>query len=205
MNDHLSQSTFAFHEFLDSFEQFLIVLINNVLFLKELYPLHSFESYTIYSLKVSMCRHPMVMEWVRNLAKSCIEHLSKGRLSKFIFLILSDDNTPIESFVINIDGLPKDLNSFQDEKFSWATLKEEYRSCLVSFELESRNHSEQPSSQHQFTVLIETDQITSESLNTEWVSIRQETGEKSGKAKISPICVVDAGPFSFNIWKEKYH
>lgn len=76
----------VYDDLLASFRQFLIVFTHVVLHARGLYPSCSFENFRMYDLPVPRCRHPLVIEWVENMAISCMFYISRVRKSCFNLL-----------------------------------------------------------------------------------------------------------------------
>ncbi|KAK3339134.1 DNA-binding protein [Neurospora tetraspora] len=78
---------------LQSFNNFLVVAIHNILYYRGIYPQPTFLSARAYNLPVHQNRHPKVCSWIRDAVKAVAAQIAEGRVSRIAVVIHSPFET----------------------------------------------------------------------------------------------------------------
>lgn len=78
---------------LQSFNNFLVVAIHNILYYRGIYPQSTFLSARAYNLPVHQNRHPKVCTWIRDAVKAVAAQIAEGRVSRIAVVIHSPFET----------------------------------------------------------------------------------------------------------------
>ncbi|KAK3487571.1 DNA-binding protein [Neurospora hispaniola] len=80
---------------LQSFNNFFVVAIHNILYYRGIYPKPTFLSARAYNLPVHQNRHPKVCSWIRDAVKAVAAQIAEGRVSRIAVVI----HSPLEAEV----------------------------------------------------------------------------------------------------------
>lgn len=204
-------------ELLAAFQQFLIVLVHEITYLRGVYPSEAFGQRRVYETAVHQCRHPKVVEWVEHLSVVCMEQIRKGIVDKLSIVLLREhDKRPLERFALDIRDFPRIPPNDLDQPLpsevhvTWGRIIDQYRSCLRVLALESGKYGrieEDEDDPLTFTVLLElSDKQTIDVQTGAWIvsdASRYHEYEELTRIRSIPIRFVDAGPISFHLVLEE--
>lgn len=215
-------------ELLASFQQFLVVLTHQLIYLRGVYPAEAFGQKRVYDIAIQQCRHPKVIEWIENLSIVCMERIREGYINKLSIVFLREsDKSPLERYVLDLSDFPRipsenqmDRPLPEDVDITWTQIIDQYRSCLRVLTAESQNYDDNDDPLT-FTVLLETsedrEKLFNKYKNRSEIDINQSTktgpwivadsskyhlNDDSPKLTSQPIRYIDAGPISFNLYLE---
>lgn len=203
-------------ELLESFQQFLVVVIHNILYCRGVYPAESFERVRIYDIVVYESRHYRVRDWIEQLSDSCIKQISEGNVKKISIVILRDrDRAPLERFVLDLRTFPQMDPLDQGERvidmgpISWSSIEQEYRSCIRTLFSTSEELGKACNETVTFTALLEAkeeagfdSQMTTKE-DSPWISADYSKHGPSRPLIAKPIRFANNGPTSFNFYMEE--
>lgn len=179
------------------FAEFIEIYINQVIFIRGLYPHQVFRKCKAYNLPVYNSIFPPLSEYIKNSMESIRDLLENDKLNRIEILINYQDDKE-ESFVID------DIDKFKIEEDDNFLLKiqDHFRSALYSLENKCKILDKCQRSKSCFKILLHTSErsyqkICAESkLNSLWIKV----DTKPEKAKeVLPISMSSSNFFSLYV------
>ena len=201
------------HAVFDTFTEFLIVAIHQILYERSIYLPRTFTAAKIYRLPVQQIRHPDLCAYI-NHATAVIRDAILSEMIKRISVVIFVQDLPREQFVFDISRLSqneldtagKQIES--EETFPLVDAEEQLRAVLSKL----KDHCvslEALDEQATFTMAMETEEDSTLGCEDgqQWENVpKAGTAEDCCRGEHTPNSVkiwsVEAGALAFDLWYE---
>jgi mitotic spindle assembly checkpoint protein MAD2B len=201
------------HAVVDTFTDFLIVAIHQILRERNLYSSTTFITAKEYNLPVHQNRHPDVCDYINRVTTAIHQAILSGTVKR-VFVVIFAQDLPRERFVFNITQMfQRRLNAMGkkvdvDGTFPCVDAEEQLRAVLSK--LRDHCHLLEPSNdQRTFRIMVEMDEVSALSPDDkqQWENIpNTRTGDDcctgGHAANMVQIRSVKAGRLVFELWYE---
>ena len=201
------------HAVLDTFTEFLIVAIHQILYDRSIYLPRIFTAAKIYRLPVQRIRHPGLCAYINHATTAVHRTILSGTVKR-IPVVIFVQNLPREKFVFDISRLSQRILDTAgreielEESFPLVDAEEQLRAALSKL----RDHCvslDALDAQGTFSMALETDKdpALGSDDRQQWVNVPQ-TGTAEDRCRGEhasnsvKIWSVEAGALAFDLWYE---
>lgn len=205
-----------FHAVLDTFTDFLIVAIHQILHKRKIHLSTTFLAAKRYDLSVQQIRHPGLCDYINHTATAVYRSILSGTVKRISVVIFVQD-LPREQFVFDITKLSQRIldtagrENELEERFPLVDAEQQLRGVLSKL----RDHcvSLEALDEHRtFNTVIETDDDSAldPDVRRQWddmPNIYTEDNRQSGEQVSNDVKIwsVKAGALAFEVWYESAH
>ena len=209
----MMDANLEFHTVLDTFTDFLIVAIHQILHERKIYLSTTFLTAKRYNLSVQQIRHPGLCDYINHTATAVHRAILSGMVKR-VSVVIFVQNLPREKFVFDISRLSQRILDTAgreielEESFPLVDAEEQLRAALSKL----RDHCvslDALDAQGTFSMALETDKdpALGSDDRQQWVNVPQ-TGTAEDRCRGEhasnsvKIWSVEAGALAFDLWYE---
>ncbi|XP_050302060.1 mitotic spindle assembly checkpoint protein MAD2B [Anthonomus grandis grandis] len=192
-------------ETLDILTEFLEIAINNILYIRKLYPLSIFLPKKKYCVTVYQVVHPEVSQYIKDTLRAVRFHLQKNQLKK-VFVCFEDQETIVDRFVIDV-LVVQDL---VDSDPFLVNLEQSLRTILLKLHAIPFYLDDTFSDEASFSIRIETSMLSTVEFNSmpayedfPWIEQETEQDIVESETSIVPIHMLDSDSLKLQFYVEK--
>jgi mitotic spindle assembly checkpoint protein MAD2B len=207
----MMDANLEFHAVLDTFTDFLIVAIHQILHERKIYLSTTFITTKKYNLAVQQIRHPDLCDYINHTATAVHRAILSGTVKR-ISVVIFVRNLPCEQFVFDISRLSQRMFDTAGREIEWeesfplVDAEEQLRAALSKL----RDHCvslDALDAQGTFRMALETDKDSALGSDDrqQWVNVPQ-TGTVEDRCRGEHasnnvrIRSVEAGALAFEVW-----
>lgn len=135
----------------------LEVLINSIIYVRNVYPESIFKRHKMYNTSCYICIYPPLRDYIQNVLKTAIALKRKDELYK-IDLIFEKDEATLEMFSFGFEAAGQ-KQLFDDDDQYLIEAEETIRAILLGLDEKCKNLRKLPKSGVNFKILLHTTQV----------------------------------------------
>ncbi|XP_037038728.1 mitotic spindle assembly checkpoint protein MAD2B [Bradysia coprophila] len=142
----------------DFFLEMLEVLINSIIYVRNVYPESIFKRQKMYNTTCYICIYPPLREYIQNVLKTAITLKRQDELYK-VDLVFEKDETTLEMFSFGFESAPGQKQLFDDDDQYLIEAEVTIRAILLGLDEKCKNLRRLPTSGVNFKILLHTTQV----------------------------------------------
>lgn len=141
--------------------EMLEVLINTIIYVRNVYPESIFKRQIIYNTSCYICIYPPLREYIQNVLKTAAKLKRQNELYKIDLIFEKDETTLLEMFSFGFEAAPGTKQLFDDTSNDQYLIEAEetIRGILLSLDEKCKNLRKLPQTGVNFKILLHTTQV----------------------------------------------